>query len=297
MNFEPQAVAPISWKTWCREALALTGRRPAVFVALTLVLASLDAVPVLGNALQMIFLPLFLGLGCRLAAEADNGRMGWRFVSGISVRAMIHLVLFGVTPFAVGTGMAAILNTLPLPEPEPVFHDGPPETPWVPFESGLGLTIHLALWLSLSVSLIWTLAPLMALGDIPIRPACNQAVQALERNGVLLRLGLGSAGILFFGVLPVGLVIGGTPVVAVFPFLCCLMYVSYRHIWWDRPRNQPQRSQSMASCPATARVTTYRIENVPIGVEPDLGPKYSCPAYGSIDNPRNFEDRRPTCHH
>lgn len=255
MIFEPQVVDPRSWKNWCREALTLTGRRPVAFVALTLGLAAFAVIPVLGDTLQMILLPLCLGLGCRLASQADNGGPSRRAFTGLSVRAFGHLAVLGLIPLAVAGVLAALLNALQMVEPEPIYRDGLPVAPWIPFEAGIGIIVSLVMWLFLSGGLIWTLPPLMALADLPLSIAGDQAVLALERNSLLLRLAWGIAGGLFLCLLPLGLIVGGVPAVLAFPFLCCLMYVIYRHIWLGRPNNQPRWRQAVSNALIPAQGT------------------------------------------
>ncbi|TBW57387.1 hypothetical protein EZI54_06940 [Marinobacter halodurans] len=253
MQFEPQQVESGSWRVWCREALALSARRPFAFIILTLVYSTLSSLPWVGDTLLMPMTPVFLGLGSRLARQADIDRPSSRALTGLSMRSLSNLVVVGLIPVAIVGVLTVILNALPIPKSEPSIADTLPALPWIPFEAGVGVLVAMMFWLILSGSLILTLPPLLAIADLPLRSAGSQALLALDRNFILLRLASACAGILFL-LLFAAMAVGGIPAIAAFPFMSCLLYVCYRHIWWDRLQNEKLRAESNANegAPAAA---------------------------------------------
>jgi len=234
-------------KTWFCEALALTVRKPLSFVILTLAMSAMNLLP--GSAAGLAFLlftPMFLGLGCRLAHQSDIGEPSLPALTGLSVRALMNLVLIGALGLAVflaGIGFVLALwhvlyflfsySTAPAPVA------GPPIG--MLFEGGAAVVLWSGLWIGLSSGTLWCLAPLCSQANMSLGAALDQCFQALAKNPFLVSLSwsIGAASIVlsFLSVV----MRNGLIAVVAFPFICCLIYVSYRHIWWNRRKNEPAR--------------------------------------------------------
>lgn len=234
MQFSPQTVETDSWRLWLTEGLQLSARRPLAFVTLTLLYAALDYLPAYLSGIQFWLTPLFLGLGCIMAQCADKstplvalGRRGM-------LPVLLRLVLMAALPLLVFLAFRLFAKPEPLP---PVI-----------FEGGLGILSMTFLWMLFAGPLLWFLVPLIAAGKLPLGVAAAQSVNATSQNFFVYGLTLA---VTFFSALMVGL---GASVAAIllYPLLSCVMYVSYRHIWLDRARNEPEPSRVRTGNFATA---------------------------------------------
>lgn len=243
MNFEPRRVERGSWRSWLREALELTTRKPVAFVVLTLALGAINLLPHIAGVIYQVFTPLFMGIGCRLAHQADTGGASYRAISGMTARSAAALVAIGVGLVVLFFVFALLLYVLPISS-TPLNLAPESSRQVLLFEGGLVLLLWSAIWLGLTLGIVWVVVPLISHADLPLSQVTNQAEEGISKNPIVIRLsaGLGAA---LFGLLFLGhLVNTGIAAVFAYPFMCCLMYVSYRHIWWDRPKNKPLQSQA-----------------------------------------------------
>lgn len=245
MNFEPQTVEPGSWKTWLREALELTVRKPVAFVVLALAFGAVDLVPEISGLLYLVFMPLFVGVGCRLAHQADKGAVSNLAITGLTVSAAARLVAFGAGMMTlIGLGMTLLWLLLVVLQVEPTPIELPPSDslPIMLFGGGVALIFWIAAWQGLSLGVFWVVVPLIALENLPWAVVGDQTQRCFQKNGVVIRLA-GAVGTLSFVAWILSFVVGtGLAAVFIYPFVCCLMYVSYRQIWWNRPNNKARRN-------------------------------------------------------
>ncbi|MGE6193719.1 hypothetical protein ACQKCL_22130 [Stutzerimonas stutzeri] len=229
MVFEPQAVDRKSWRIWFVEGLQLTARAPLAFTVLALVFAGIGYVPLIKGQVFFVLAPLLIGGGCRLAAVTDTGKLkGRRLAPNLLVTA--RLLVVGITPIAI-LGVFALLlmlgsngpGTEPLPDLASVSM----------FEGGRQVLGVLTMLLWLTGVVTWTMVPLIAVAELPLAEASDQALEAFELNRFLLGFTL-AAGSVCMILNMLDAVVLAIPAFAV---LSAMMYVSYRHIWLDKIKN------------------------------------------------------------
>lgn len=231
MHFEPQSVEASSWRTWAVEGLQLSARRPLSFIVLTLLYASLDYLPpALG--LQFWLTPVFLGLGCLVGRCADKSVAVSAICNARTARAALNLVTAALLPLAALLAVSSAVHPTPLPP--------------VVFEGGLGILIVMFLWMLFVGPLLWFLAPLMAVEGLSLRIAAAQSWDALHRNffvyGLTLAVTLVAAVMIALG--------SSVAAIVLYPILSCVMYVSYRHIWFNRAQNEPEPTRRRSAAAA-----------------------------------------------
>jgi len=87
------------------------------------------------------------------------------------------------------------------------------------------------------------MVPLVAVAEMPLVEAAAQSFDALALNRFVIYLIIALAITGFFGVILSVLVFPWVAIVS------CMMYISYRHIWFDGPgitRKKPQNIVSMS---------------------------------------------------
>lgn len=226
MQFTPQTVEAKSWRLWIREGLQLSTRRPLAFVTLTLLYAGLDYLPAFLDGAQFWLTPLFLGLGCCVAQCADKSRPGTAILTGTGFNVWLRLVLTGIVPLLAFLAFSAIAEATPRPP--------------VVFEGGLGILIATFFWMLFAGPILWFLVPLIAVAGLPSGIAVTQTMSAVRQNFFVYCL---TMAVTFLAAVMVTV---GASIAAVllYPLLCCAMYTSYRHIWFDRAQNEPEKARA-----------------------------------------------------
>lgn len=245
MNFRPQKVEPGSASVWFKDALALSVRKPIFFISATLVFTSICYLPKELGAAAFIALPLLLGLGCVVAECADNGRNPFTILMGKPSHVWGSLLVVGLVPWLALT-FIALLAALLVPPGEPLTMNQ--SATQAIFRGGSTLLALAFLWFLVVGYWLWFVIPLIAVAEISLPIAIDQADEALTLNRFIKLIALAVA----FSCL-----VGFFNSIVVFPWVAivsCMMYVSYRHIWLDRAANLPvlQAAHSSKSAAHTA---------------------------------------------
>lgn len=252
MHFEPQAVDSKSWRTWFVEGLQLSARKPVAFAVLALLFAGFHYLPTPLDSIMLLMVPLFLGLGCRLAFCADHGRPSWEVIASPHLLSGLRLILVGALPLAVLVVFGVLLRLfIGAPDGEAFRPEAPPP---VAFEGGMAALVVTGLWLFGAGFFLWFLLPLLSVPALPLKEAFNQTVQAQIKNPFVRWLAICLA-LLAFTLLIIGAPILAVPLI---PVLSCMMYVSYRHIWLDRLQNEPKLFIRDAAAPASPVPLNYQ---------------------------------------
>lgn len=238
MEFKPQKVDPRSVWDWFKEALALSVRKPIIFIIITLVFTSICYLPGVLGGVTFIALPLLLGLGCVVAECADNGRNPITIVMGKPRHVWTNLLLVGLVPW-LAIAFLAILLMLFGPADDPLIVEQREASEVL--GGGSTLLAVSFLWFLAAGYIAWFIIPLIAAAEALLAVAFEQADEALGLNRFVIMVVMAVA----FSCL-----IGCFNAIAVFPWVAitsCMMYVSYRHIWLDRSTNVPSLNTAHGS--------------------------------------------------
>ena len=234
MQFTPQTVEADSWRAWLIEGLQLSGRRPLTFTILIILYAGLDYLPDEIGDLQFLLTPLFLGLGCITASSADQSKSIATTCAETPISVWGQLIALGVVPLMAALAFKMCAAPAPLPP--------------VVFEGGLGILVVMFFWLLFAGPILWFFIPLAAIGRLPFLLAVEQGKNALLQNFFVYCLTM-SLTLLIAAMVMMGASVASVPL---YPVLCCVMYVSYRHIWFNRRQNEPEVRSGRSSILATS---------------------------------------------
>lgn len=228
MHFEPQQVSPRDSLLWGKEALELTVRHALVHVIVIGAAIYLFAAQLWLSGFLFASIPVLFGLVCVIAEAADEGESPISKLRSKNIRVWGRLFMLGLYPYLLAIFGMALLSILPVQaqsEVQATAYNGS-------FSSGVIMLFAIYAWL-VAGPFIWLAAPLLAVAELPMGVAYNQANQAFKLNGFVLAIPLALGVIAHLGFL--------LPVL-VFPLIAItgsMMYASYRHIWLGRGMNHP----------------------------------------------------------
>ncbi len=232
MHFEPQQVSPQDSLLWGKEALELTVRHAIIHVMVIGVAIYIFAAQIWLSGFLFASIPVLFGLVCVIAEAADEGVSPLSKLRAKNIRVWGRLFMLGLYPYLLAIFGMVLISLLPIPT-----HSGVETTTYNgSFSSGVIMLFAIYAWL-VAGPFIWLAAPLLAVAELPMGVAYNQANQAFKLNRFVLviPLVLGVIAHLAF-LLPV----------LVFPLIAItgsMMYASYRHIWLGRGMNHPARKK------------------------------------------------------
>ena len=258
-SFQPRVVERRAPLRWSREALGLIARRPAAFLAASLVLlvtffsALQVEAAMLRFAIVLILPPLGLAGFVRLAEAADHGRempLAGFFPSNREALRVLAVVASGYgIMFALIMAMSGGMGGTGI-ELEPVaagakwkdYVQAAVEAAGLPFSwvvkavlFGASLAAFAGLLLTLFA---WFVLPLMQLGNVRTLMAARLSFDAYRLNGRTL----GITSVATLGVVTAAVFLSlGLAAVLIAPFVGAMLYVSYREIFLGRAENAPVR--------------------------------------------------------
>ena len=249
MIFDPRAVPPSSWREWLVAGLALSTRRTGAFVAFGAIAVGVHAVAA-RFGMGVVVVPLALGVGCTIAASADDGRPVLERLGGWSWREPARLLAAGAVPmlgfWLAGALVTALARSTGVePERVPVAIGGGSA-------GGVVEALCAAWFLSVAAVLfgasvaIGFLVPLLAVGGVPIVEALRLSLVASGRNVFA---------ILFVAALATTAAIGFLTPFLVVPWVAVVsatLYAAYRDVFLGRSENAPAAARTL-STPAPRR--------------------------------------------
>ena len=249
MRFAPRAVPPRHALLWVREALALSVRAPAAYLALGLGQAALLALPGRLGDLAFASVPLQLALGAAVARAVDEGRPSWRarvpaaacarlLAAGLALTAAAFAFLAALAALGPGGGTDAGTGwPAPIAEPNAA-------------SDALGAAARATwFWALVLGPTLWFALPLVALPGLGLAAAAAQAFRAFALNPFLV-LVWGAAGVVLMlpTLVPVLVVPGAA-------LLSATLYAGYRDVWLGRTDNAA-RERARAVAPARPAVAS-----------------------------------------
>lgn len=231
MNFQPQRVDAKSVFYWFREGLDLSIRKLLIFITLTLIFCGIDYLPLSLNQSLIFLIPMLLGLGCIVAYCADAGYNILVILRSKPIKVWFNLFYIGFIPWIPLIILSIFLVFLSGDVKGDAFVPVPPKP--TDFNGGSALFALMFLWFICMGYLIWFIIPLVAIAELPLVIAFEQAGKALGLNKFVIFLVIFFSFSCFFGII--------LPLI-VFPWVAIvtsMMYTSYRHIWLDRGLNYP----------------------------------------------------------
>lgn len=238
-TFTPQRVSPRSIGLWLREGAELCQRQPLYFLAVTAGWAGVWYLPLPFTFLLLLGLPLPLAAGCVVAHAADTSRSPVHGLAAVPLNVWRNLLIAGALPWLVVGAMIVALAVLTLPVTlalggdTNIFETLPLGAPqgWQAFHDLFAVTF---IWLCTVGMVGWFIVPLMAVAGLSIVQAYVQAVRSIALNWFVV-------GVVFFiGWVCVPLLSFLSPlfVAPLLAILSSMMYVSFRHIWLGKGRNE-----------------------------------------------------------
>lgn len=244
-TFQPQRVPPQSIWLWLREAFALCQRQPLYFLVITAGWAGVWYLPVPFTYLLLLGLPLPLAAGCLVAHAADTSRSPLEVLLSMRFGVWRDLLIAGAAPWVTVVGMIWTIMVLTMPVTFALGGDtnfvsslplGSPRG-WQPLRDLFGVTF---VWLCTVGFVGWFLVPLMAVAGLPMLQAYAQAVRGIALNWFVV-------GVVFFVAwvcVPLLSFLSPLFVAPVLSLLSSVMYVSFRHIWLGRGKNEAVQAAS-----------------------------------------------------
>jgi len=241
-TFTPQRVPAHSIWLWLREGFALCQRQPIYFLCITAGWAGVSYLPLPFTYLLLLGLPVPLAAGCLVAHAADTSRSPLEVLLAMRFGVWRDLLIAGAAPWIAVVGMIGAITVLTLPFTVALngnadFLAGLPlGTPhdWQAFRDLFGVTF---LWLCTVGFVGWFVVPLMAIAGLPLVQAYNQTVRGIALNGFVV-------GVVFFAAwvcVPLLSFLSPLFVAPVLSILSSVMYVSFRHIWLGKGKNEAVR--------------------------------------------------------
>lgn len=233
MEFKPQSVCASSAFLWFRDGLILSGRKPLAFIFAVSAYACLIYLPHFARMIFMWALPAFIGATCIIARASDVGDSAWTCIRKVESTVWLRLLVVGMWPVLKVFVVVLALQMEPSSVEEAHPAQGTTNEGEVFYERTFpgGCVILSALsWMFLVTFgfLNWFTIPLISVEGLTVFNAVYQATQALIKNPFVVVVAI------VFGLV---CLVGEHAGVAAFPIIAVfssMMYVSYRHIWFDR---------------------------------------------------------------
>lgn len=234
MNFQPQHVEPSSAIYWFKEGLELSIRQSWLFILITLVFCGIHYLPAPVTQILLFVIPMLLGAGCIVAECADLGSNSIATLKAKPFKVWLNLFYIGFLPWVPFFFIGLLLSGLGVEGDG--FSPGKPAP--TAFDGGAALLALMFFWFITMGYWIWFVTPLVAVAELPLIIAVEQAFEALDLNKIVIIVVLIFAFCCLFGMI--------SPLL-VFPWVALvssMMYTSYRHIWFDRGLNHPTMAMS-----------------------------------------------------
>jgi len=244
MDFRPRAVPRSHVKTWLIDAIELSKRRIAWFVALAVAAITL----VLLDPTRLLFhctFPVFIAAGCLIARSADLSLSVPEVLQQVDRRVWIRIFLAGATPWIFIVLFVSLIDLISSSEPG-VSGVSPSlaeqlesiSVTWLNWLTGIVIVL-IVIAAAYFARFLWFLGPLLGVAEIPLAEAVVQSFDALKLNRFVTWV---FVAFLFW------LILCGFFWVLFFPWLAVAastMYVSYRDIWLGNFRNEEVREEQV----------------------------------------------------
>lgn len=239
--FEPTTASVSDIPVWLRESWELFTRKPVSFIALALIFFLLAyAARTLGAwgllfALLLSQIALFVGIV--IAEAADFSRKMPLKPTYAMIRNVLWSQLFlAVIYIAIFLASAVVVSLV-----SSKFHPvGQTHSPLFPFVKWLwsGQVAFVILYVGLTVLSFWFLSPLLALQEIELGAAVKLARRAENMNEWVVFVA-SYLPMLPFAVLMMLTDLTMVAALPLFPLFAAYQYVSYRHVFLKRRKNNP----------------------------------------------------------
>ena len=250
MEFRPQRVDQTSWRHWLKEGVALSSRRAALFVILTMATGSLHFLPRPLGFIFMAIVPLVLGLGTVIAYCADTSKPIVVFFGRKPLVVWVRIVIVGSVPWLLFVALSAIASWL-IGSGEPPVFDGRAGGS-IFAEASMSVMAAMFIWFATLGWWIWFMVPLIVIAELPILESIDQVEEALTLNRFAYKV---------IAVAAVSTLLGEINPVLVFPWFAIItsvMYVSFRQIWWGRRDNLPKSAAKENARVLSRRKVAYK---------------------------------------
>jgi hypothetical protein len=241
MEIRPRPVPPSSSLKWFTQGLRLSTRRPLFFVVIVGV--PLPATFLWDGLPVFLLLPLLLAPGIVLAFATERSTFfltELRAITASAWRAMAFASLL-IAPLVILVAfmilLAARLDDSPAASAAPAIN--------LAFESSSAYLVTLSLWFMTIGPILWFLVPLVILENLPLKHAFLLSLQAFVLNLYIS---------IITSVIALVFLTGIFWSISVFPLyaiVVCMMYASYRHVFYNSELKETQRQKSRRGALAT----------------------------------------------